>query len=111
MSEPVETLLRTIDVTKFEITEAEIVNKSTTQLLGDLEIFISEVEKKSVGLDDAGKFTVCQEAFASLRGWAKSEMLRVQLRPELLRERERTLVSVVEFLKLKSSEVTETQIT
>lgn len=97
--EIVETLERTLRVSEQEVTESEVVRPTVELLLGDLLNFHKSVTERVSSIEPSEALEAYSQAFGSLRTWADNELERVRSRPFALRERQRTLESVINYVR------------
>jgi len=104
--EIVEMLERTLRATEDEATESEATKPVIELLLVDLLKFHGGVTARAGGLDPAAALEAYSQAFASLKTWADKELERARARPIALRERQRTLDSVINYVRSVDSQDT-----
>lgn len=97
--EIMETLERTLRVSDHEATESETVKPVVELLLGDLLKFHESVTTRASALEPTAALEAYSQAFGSLRTWAETELERARNRPVALRERQRTLESVLNYIR------------
>lgn len=97
--EIMETLERTLRVSEQDATESEVVKPAVEFLLGDLLNFHKSVTERASSIEPSEALEAYSQAFGSLRTWAETELDRVRSRPVALRERQRTLESVINYVR------------
>ena len=99
LREAIETVERTVTAAKREALEAEVVLPAVENILGEFIKFRDELRARTEGLGPSEALTLYEGSLESMHKWAVNEIERCRIRPPALRERERTLESVLNYLR------------
>jgi hypothetical protein len=99
LREAIETVERTLTAARREAIEAEIILPTAENILGEVIRLRDDLRERTDGMDSGGALSVYEASMDNMRKWAVAETERCRIRPQALRERERTLESVLNYLR------------
>jgi hypothetical protein len=99
----IQVLNQTRELAKTEIEESSKDIPATESLMKTIISFIDEVKNETSSVPPGKVIEVYETAIRKMDDWARTELERAMLRPRLLEEREKTIASIVNFLKERST--------
>lgn len=91
-------LENTLSSTRKTQVEADVTARDFAKFLTDFEKFVEEVQRGAESQQQETKASFYEQSILGMLSWTRSEAERLRVRPLILQEREKTLVSVIDHL-------------